>query len=361
MAGPFYADGTLATGDNNGTSWTHAWQGEAGLQTLLDTIAAGEIGYIRNTFTLTASLDIDQNSGTDDNPIRIIGCDAAGSEGGDPAVIDADSAAVNCLNVDDKDDWWIENVEFKNATGHNVNVSATADVNRWVWFRCVSHDAIGSGWAGAAAKRFGATIFLFCHSYGNDVSGFDAIWYSTMFACTAVGNGNYGFNIANAVGVTACVAASNTWRGFQAVGQGAVLIGCVGDGNVMEGAQITTGVSGAIGCRWTDNGGVGDYGLEASTVTIVDLYNFYLDNDNPTGGSTIFSNDKGATTQITAGTEGYIAADNWGCTTAATGNPSEIDVDGTIALFLTRGLPSEQAGGGGGLLVHPGMAGGMRG
>ena len=355
MAGPFYADGTLGTGLNDGSDWANAWQGEAGLQTLLDTIAAGEIGYIRNTFTLTASLDIDQNSGTDGNPVRIIGCDAAGDEGGDPAVIDANNAAVNCWIIDDINHWWVENVEFENATGHNITVTNTDSARNWTWFRCRSHDALGSGWGLETDRSFSATIFLFCHAYDNDVSGFDGPGNCGFFGCTAISNGNYGFSISFSTYVVACVAATNTWRGFQVVGYGGMLIGCVGDGNVMEGAQITTGASGAIGCRWTDNGGVGDYGLEA-VGEVVDLYSFYVDNDAPTGGATIFSNDKGATTQITAGTEGYIAADNWGCTTAATGNPSEIDVDGVMALFMTRGLPSEQAGGGGGgCLVDGGL------
>ncbi|MGB2820042.1 MAG: hypothetical protein WBF17_03615 [Phycisphaerae bacterium] len=341
MAGPYYADGTLATGNNDGTSWADAWQGEAGFQALLDTIAAGEVGYIRNTFTLTASLDIDQHSGADGNPVRIIGCDAAGNQGGDPAVIDADNAAANCLNVDDEDDWWIENVEFKNATGNNVNVSATADVYRWVFLRCHSHDTQaaggGEGWGGS--NDFSYSQFILCRANNNAGGGFERIESSMLLGCTANGNGGYGFNLGSRGSCMACVAHGNELRGFMFSGYGALVAFCVSDGNGMEGVYVSSGTVIVFCCRLTNNTGEG---IKVDTATVVDLYNFFSGNSAPTAGSTVFSNDKGGSTQLTSGTVGYedLAGDLFNIILGAAGWRTEIDMGGGNYIRSARGLPT---------------------
>ncbi len=76
-----FVDGTLSTGSNNGTNWENAYQGTAGLQTALDNVSysQGTHTYIllRNTFTLTATIDVDVWNGSfyKNTWLRIIGCE----------------------------------------------------------------------------------------------------------------------------------------------------------------------------------------------------------------------------------------------------------------------------------------------
>lgn len=83
MATIVYVDGTLQTGNNNGTSWENAYRGCAGLQTALDNVVNGSdtIIYVRNTFSVGTygnTIDIDTAGGdyTNNNWLRIIGCDS---------------------------------------------------------------------------------------------------------------------------------------------------------------------------------------------------------------------------------------------------------------------------------------------
>jgi hypothetical protein len=78
-----YADGTLATGNNNGTSWANAYRGCSGLQAALDSVVNGSntIIYIRNTFsvgTYGSTIDIDTAGGDymNNSWLKIIGCDS---------------------------------------------------------------------------------------------------------------------------------------------------------------------------------------------------------------------------------------------------------------------------------------------
>ncbi len=79
-----YVDGTLVSGANDGTSWTDAYRGNAGLQAAFDNIDSSNTTnmYVRNTFTLFTTIDVDTAGGDEDNNIwcNVIGCDTAGVE-----------------------------------------------------------------------------------------------------------------------------------------------------------------------------------------------------------------------------------------------------------------------------------------
>lgn len=95
------------------------------IQYALDTVTAAAGGSRINiendgaamTQTLSASVDFDTNTGTADNPIIVQGYSSTPGDGV-RALIDGNSAAVNCFNGDDAADFIIfKDLELKGSTG----------------------------------------------------------------------------------------------------------------------------------------------------------------------------------------------------------------------------------------------------
>ncbi|HUS91417.1 MAG TPA: right-handed parallel beta-helix repeat-containing protein [Phycisphaerae bacterium] len=345
MGTTYYAYAAASGGANDGSK-AGPWEGVAGLQTGLDALVAGDTLFIAGTYTLAAALDIDQASGADGTPIRVIGCDYDGGEftvDGTKAVIDANDAAVNCLTVEDKD-WWIwENVEFCNATGSNLHVTATASGMYWVFLRCDSHDAGGDGWGTTGAKFWGYCHFIRCRAWSNDVDGFgDGYGPGGFHECISIGNGQDGFEVKYGMIAEGCIAHANTRFGFFGTSlQSASIARCVADGNGSDGIYINTGPGAVLGCRLTNNG---RYGLSlGSTKTVLELNNVILGNATaPVAGGVTIHEDGGAETRITEGVAGYenLAGDVFNCRLGAAGYRTEIDLGGGNYARLCPGLPT---------------------
>ncbi len=202
MAGPYFANFDLGTGNNDGTDAANAWQ------TLQDAIdgsngvapAAGEIVYCVGTDTLAAAIDMDGNSGTDaDGPIRFIGCsDLTPTIDGTRAVIDGGVAVANCIATWSVASIWFENFEFTGGTGTGVVLSAaTADENEFI--NCIFHDAGAHG----VDCDTGAlhNIFTRCQFYSNANDGFTNGGNLTTFVfCSFYLNGDSGIDASFAGG-----------------------------------------------------------------------------------------------------------------------------------------------------------------
>ena len=259
MVANIYVDGELAVGANNGSSWGNAYKGAVGLQTAFDAAVAGDIIHITRTFTLVATIDIDQASGTTMQPVRVLGYNY---NNGNPiidgtfATMDANSAVNNCILGNNINCWTMENIEFKNALQDNAYVQI-ASLNQWIFINCISHHAglggvSGSGWGNNAADMWGYTSFVLCKAYSNLDNGIYA-YRSNFFGCSAYNNGNHGFG-GDYTNFNNCLSYSNADTGFYLGSVEHIISNCVSDGN-NRGIYITStdGPVIIVGCRITNN------------------------------------------------------------------------------------------------------------
>ncbi|MGA2915818.1 MAG: hypothetical protein ABSE89_07305 [Sedimentisphaerales bacterium] len=129
MAIIVYVDGTLQTGNNDGSGWENAYRGCGGLQTALNNVANGSdtIIYVRNTFSVgtygsTISIYLGGDY-TSNKWLKIIGCDSVTGSPlpqGQYVTLDAeDTLANHIVSISNANMVHIENVHFTrvNAIG----------------------------------------------------------------------------------------------------------------------------------------------------------------------------------------------------------------------------------------------------
>jgi hypothetical protein len=291
---------------------------------------AADVLCLTRTFTLAATIDIDQNSGTQASPIRVIGYNYnSGSPiiDGTFSLLDGNSAATNCVLGNNINSWIWENIEFKKANEDNVGV-AGADCDSWSFINCHSHHAgqggvTGDGWGSTNAIKFNNASFSLCRAYSNLVFGFYT-YHAAMFGCTSYDNGDDGYYSWYSMHNN-CVSYSNGDHGFYLLGSEQSMMNCVSDGNVDSGIYFTDGPLLLIGSRITNNA----FGVRGDgTATVIDLYNFFKGNATLSSNCTLISTVRGVNTRTTTGNEGYVnrSAGNFALLDTAAARRTEVEL-----------------------------------
>jgi len=239
MAGPFYVDGDVGADGNAGTSEGvgNAW---ASLEKLADTIAAGEIGYVKSSITYTATdsgagtscnMELTEN-GNNANYIQIIGYSSTIADNG-VVTVDADANShVNALQGSGTQSYKFKNFRFTGASGHAVA-------------------------SGAGMK------------YEN---------------CRA-DNSDDGFNGANNLSFYNCLADNNAGSGFYTTGNDNIYIHVISHTNTEYGIFQGTGHAPIIGCLiYNNTGNFAAIYANAWTYPYV-VYGCSIDKDNGSGGN----------------------------------------------------------------------------
>jgi len=259
MATVVYADGTLATGENDGTSWTDAYRGATGLQAALDAVVDGQdtIIYIRNTFTITSTVDVDTGGGatTSNDWLTIIGCDAAGDELTTGNYVDLD-AGDNDLTGPVVEVVDVSNVMFKNIhTKDNHGAAAAADNG-------FELDHTGT--------KYGF-VLINCKSSGcrSGLESTDNLSRNVVcIDCDFEGNGDHGVN---SIGISqlfaGCRFATDSTYAAS-VGQGTTLVDCRFEGGSYGAGNNNYGVLAAIGCTFYSQSEEAIRGNNANSVVV---------------------------------------------------------------------------------------------
>jgi len=256
-----------ASGNNDGTSWTHAW---TTLQSAYDTAVAGDQVYCRGTETLSSILDIDTNSGSlAAGFVSFIGCNASGIVDGTRYVVDANSTAVNVLKYANSKGYyyWHENIEFKNATSHGVNYN-DENASYSVFYNCTSHNNGSYGWLITGINN----LFVKCQSYNNNTGFYLADALRCVFSgCVSYGASAGGFTLSNSSYITlmSCISYNNGSWGFYLSGPGTSLLNSISDDNVI-GVSISTDIVRLLYNRITNN----TTGIDFSSETTICGWNY---------------------------------------------------------------------------------------
>ena len=335
----YYADGTATGGGDAGTA-DNPWEGEAGLQTLLDTLTPGDTGYIRNTFTLTGALDLDGTTGTSVSAVKVIGTRTdSWTVDGTLARIDANGAAANCLVWGVGMQYWnFANVVFENATASGIKSAGT--VTAYATFtNCHFSDNTLHGFDCDVAANMGNLVFVSCAFNDNGGQGLYGRANMFLIGCEAIGNAGVGITIASGA-VIYCLAHNNGANGGIYLTGTCAAVGCVSDGNTADGILTTVGAC-VFGCRLTNNGA---WGMDPLAVGSA-FHNFF-GSGNGSGtidsASYIETEIKGAETNLTTGAEWYEdqTNDKFNLKMGAAGFRTSVAIDADNDAVFSVGLPN---------------------
>src|SRR3990167_4882576 len=311
-------------------------------QKALDTAVAGDTVYWFGTQTLAALVDIDTNSGSIAvGLIKHIGSNSAGADDGTMAILNGDSAAVNCLKITATSFILMKNIELKNSTSTGL-LWASAGSN----FTFINVWAHNCGAHGFNMATFGAIkIWIRCRAYSNTTSGWNGSQGENFWGCVGYSNSVNGAAVST-VGsnYNSCVFYSNTTSGLNTLGAGAgtyLVQNCVIN-NCASGIIVSSTVMNLsmIGNRITNNATAG---ISMATGKIAFEDHNYINGNGTnisTAGTAIII--QGGNSTVGSGTDGYTdaGAGNFNMTSSATLRQQTISLDGTNISYLSAGLPA---------------------
>jgi len=229
------------------------------------------------------------------------------------------------------------NTTSKGSSGHSYRchfANFTAGASSSICIFCTATTC-------STTTVFGGTINLFCQAYANTAAGFA----SSAYFCLA--SGNTGATTDGFLGgaLLGCVAYGNGRHGFSGVSSN-VCINCIAEANVGSGFATLTGYSTVIllSCAAYNNG----TNLGAQHAQVVNVGFVTITEGSPF-------------VDAASGNFALNATANRGSLLRNAGFPS------LFPLGLTGNYPDigvsrhQDPTGGGGLLIHPGMSGGLRG
>lgn len=251
------------------------------IQTVLDLATAGEIIYARGTQTVAAQIDIDTNSGDETSGlIKIIGCNAGGTNDGTRFVLDAESNNIDIVAIN-QSYLWFENIEFKNSgNADGVDFSAGGAV---VFLNCSSNN---NGQIGFNCQTATAGIyFILCTAYGNGNDGFYIDYSSNIWFSSSHDNTDNGIDLPGGrySQICGCLVYDNTGVGISGPYKQTTIFNCAINGNSEKGIGFASGaaknIGAVIGNRITNHSGAGDIGLDCASEICIHGWNYFEDND----------------------------------------------------------------------------------
>lgn len=252
------------------------------IQTVLDLATAGEIIYARGTQSVAAQIDIDTNSGDETSGlIKIIGCNAGGTNDGTRFVLDAESNNIDIVAIS-QSYLWIENIEFKNS-GNADGVDFDTGSGAAVFLNCSSNNNGGIGFNAQTATT--GAYFILCTAYGNGNDGFYLDYAGGMWFCSSHDNTDNGVELIGGryCQVCGCLSYDNTGIGINGPYRQTTIFNCAVNGNSEKGIVISSGtlrhIPAVIGNRITNHSGAGDIGLDCNSEICIHGWNYFEDND----------------------------------------------------------------------------------
>lgn len=286
MGSTYYVD-PAAGGSNNGTSWTHAW---TSVQSAFDTAVAGDVCYCRGTQTVSATIDVDTNSGTNAAGfIKFIGCNASGTVDGTRFTIQGDGAnAVHLMTKTGAISMiWIENFRFTAAYTAKSGFNGQGDTTQsgaWLWINCSFDTNAADGMTGM--RYCNVSWYFRCCFHSNGGYGYNGTVYGGKFYfCSFHDNtstGHYGGGSSQLL--FGCILHGNGDDGVSPIATySSDTVHCVIDGNTDDGYIVAAGTGTVFqlifGTRITNHSGSGDIGLNCNSEPVITAYCYFEDND----------------------------------------------------------------------------------
>jgi len=316
-----------ATGNNDGTTQADAY---TDLQDALDAATAGDIIYARGTFSISARLDVDTNSGTMASLIQLIGVNDSWVDDGTYCVIDGQDNAISGLYINSVDFWTFKNIRIHSCDGTAALETASAYSNYFTFINCAFDDCDGQGARPNGYLRY--ACFDRCLFDTNTGSALyrpddDSVFFACVFAnntgARVVDGANAGCIFSN------CLFYGNS--GVIYLYNGGTLLNCVIDGGTSDGVEFPSGpMCSIIGCRITNHTGTGKVGFKVTASNRAYMRNTYFENNttNYTSGGYI---DLGGNAEDQSETnKGYVDPTN---------NDFNLDPDNTDYYSVAVELP----------------------